>query len=116
MSVSIVDPSTLLTSNDVDCTDTLNYSNHTASLTDANITTVSPGNQKYTLGDAVLDVQIFDFVIGRCIVSNYTATYKDSSGTTVQPKSITFDSTTKKFSIYSAIGDLDLIPVGSESY
>ena len=67
------------------------------------------------MGEKLKEVALFDFQISLCRVANYTVKYQDVKGTTLQPKSITFDDITKKFSIYSLETDLDVIPPTSES-
>ena len=83
-------------------------------MTNADVTNVKPADQIYTIGDSAIEVQVSNFKIGLCIVANYSVHYQDDSGTSLQLKSITFDPTTKIFSIYSTTAT-DL-PLGSESY
>ena len=67
------------------------------------------------MGEKLKEVALLDFQISLCKVANYTVKYQDVKGTTLQPKSITFDDITKKFSIYSLETDPDVIPPTSDS-
>ena len=98
----------------LDCSSASSYTNHTSNVQAANITATPPSSQKYTMGKSALAVTFAEFKIGLCKITGYTADFKTSTGESLSPTSIKFDSSKRQFTVFGDANARDVVPAGQD--